>query len=76
MMIHTGSRGLGHHVCTDQVRVVDRAMSRYRITVPDRQLACVPVDSPNGQAYLGAMAAAANYGRAAGCAAASRHSAR
>jgi tRNA-splicing ligase RtcB len=43
---------------------MDRAMSRYRITVPDRQLACVPVESPQGRGYLGAMAAAANYGRA------------
>jgi tRNA-splicing ligase RtcB (3'-phosphate/5'-hydroxy nucleic acid ligase) len=64
VMIHTGSRGLGHQVCTDHVRVMEKAMSRYGITVPDRQLACAPVDSPEGQAYLGAMAAAANYGRA------------
>jgi tRNA-splicing ligase RtcB len=64
VMIHCGSRGLGHQICTDHVRVMDRAMHRYGITVPDRQLACVPVDSPEGRAYLGAMAAAANYGRA------------
>ncbi|OSZ57128.1 RNA-splicing ligase RtcB [Streptomyces pharetrae CZA14] len=64
VMIHCGSRGLGHQICTDHVRVMDRAMARYRITVPDRQLACTPVDSPEGRAYLGAMAAAANYGRA------------
>lgn len=64
VMIHCGSRGLGHQICTDHVRAMDRAMSRYGITVPDRQLACTPVDSPEGQAYLGAMAAAANYGRA------------
>jgi tRNA-splicing ligase RtcB len=57
-------RGLGHQICTDHVRAMDRAMARYHITVPDRQLACTPVDSPEGRAYLGAMAAAANYGRA------------
>jgi tRNA-splicing ligase RtcB len=64
VMIHSGSRGLGHQVCTDHVRHMEAAMHRYGITVPDRQLACVPVRSPEGQAYLGAMAAAANYGRA------------
>ncbi|MER6015216.1 RtcB family protein [Streptomyces bluensis] len=64
VMIHCGSRGLGHQICTDHVRAMDRAMARYGITVPDRQLACTPVDSPEGRAYLGAMAAAANYGRA------------
>ena len=63
VMIHTGSRGLGHQVCTDHVRLMEHAMGRYGITVPDRQLACVPVRSPDGQAYLAAMAAAANYGR-------------
>jgi len=64
VMIHCGSRGLGHQVCTDHVKTMDRAMSRYAIHVPDRQLACAPVDSPEGRAYLGAMAAAANYGLA------------
>ncbi|KAA8968803.1 RtcB family protein [Mycobacterium sp.] len=64
VMIHTGSRGLGHQICTDHVRRMENAMNRYAIDVPDRQLACVPVDSPEGQDYLGAMAAAANYGRA------------
>jgi tRNA-splicing ligase RtcB len=64
VMIHTGSRGLGHQICTDHVRQMESAMARYGITVPDRQLACVPVESREGQAYLGAMAAAANYGRA------------
>jgi tRNA-splicing ligase RtcB len=64
VMIHTGSRGLGHQICTDHVRQMESAMSRYGIQVPDRQLACVPVRSREGQAYLGAMAAAANYGRA------------
>lgn len=64
VMIHTGSRGLGHQICTDHVRLMEKAMGRYGIEVPDRQLACVPVRSPDGQAYLAAMAAAANYGRA------------
>jgi tRNA-splicing ligase RtcB len=64
VMIHTGSRGLGHQICTDHVRAMETAMPGYGISVPDRQLACVPVDSPQGRAYLGAMAAAANYARA------------
>jgi tRNA-splicing ligase RtcB len=64
VMIHCGSRGLGHQVCTDHVRTMDRAMARYGISVPDRQLACAPVDSTEGGEYLAAMAAAANYARA------------
>ena len=64
VMIHTGSRGLGHQICTDHVRQMGNAMGRFGIAVPDRQLACVPVRSPGGQSYLAAMAAAANYGRA------------
>ena len=64
VMIHTGSRGLGHQVCSDYVQTMGAAMERHRITVPDRQLACAPVTSGEGQAYLAAMAAAANYGRA------------
>lgn len=64
VMIHCGSRGLGHQICTDHVRTMDKHMPRHGITVPDRQLACAPVDSAEGRAYLGAMAAAANYGRA------------
>ncbi|NYI03654.1 RtcB family protein [Allostreptomyces psammosilenae] len=64
VMIHCGSRGLGHQICTDHVRAMEAAMPRYGIEVPDRQLACAPVASPEGRAYLGAMAAAANYGRA------------
>jgi tRNA-splicing ligase RtcB len=63
-MIHCGSRGVGHQVCTDEVRTMDRAMRSYGITVPDRQLACVPVKSSEGERYLGGMAAAANFGRA------------
>ena len=64
VMIHCGSRGLGHQICTDHVQIMGTAMGRYGITVPDRQLACAPADSPEGRGYLGAMAAAANYGRA------------
>ena len=64
VMIHCGSRGLGHQICSDHVRTMLEAMPRYGISVPDPQLACVPVRSAEGQAYLGAMAAAANYGRA------------
>ena len=64
VMIHCGSRGLGHQVCSDHVRAMQGAMTRHGITVPDPQLACAPVESREGHAYLGAMAAAANYGRA------------
>jgi tRNA-splicing ligase RtcB len=64
VMIHCGSRGLGHQICADHVRAMDTVMRRYGIDVPDPQLACAPVDSPAGRAYLGAMAAAANYARA------------
>ena len=61
VLIHSGSRGLGHQVCTDYVKRMDGAMRRYRIELPDRQLACAPASSPEGRAYLGAMAAAANF---------------
>ena len=61
LMIHTGSRGIGHQVCTDFVRTAGEAMARYGIGVPDRQLACAPLDSPEARAYLGAMRAAANF---------------
>ena len=61
VMIHCGSRGLGHQTCTDQLHVMGPAVARYGIDVPDRQLACVPVRSPEGEQYLGAMAAAANF---------------
>jgi len=64
VMIHCGSRGLGHQICSDHVRLMDAVMHRHGISVPDRQLACAPVDSPEGRAYLGAMAAAANFARA------------
>jgi tRNA-splicing ligase RtcB len=61
VLIHSGSRGFGHQVCTDYVRRMDAAIKRYRITLPDRQLACAPVSSPEGQDYLAAMACAANF---------------
>jgi tRNA-splicing ligase RtcB len=64
VMIHCGSRGLGHQICTDHVRAMDKTMARRGIRVPDRQLACAPVSAPDARAYLGAMAAAANYARA------------
>jgi len=64
VMIHCGSRGLGHQICGDNVRLMDAAMTRYGIRVPDRQLACAPAGSAEGRAYIGAMAAAANYARA------------
>lgn len=64
VMIHSGSRGLGHQICSDYVRVMLGSMERYGISVADRQLACAPVESHEGSAYLAAMAAAANYGRA------------
>jgi len=60
-MIHCGSRGLGHQVCTDHLKTLESATKKYQITLPDRQLACAPVHSPEGTAYFGAMAAAANY---------------
>jgi tRNA-splicing ligase RtcB len=61
VMIHCGSRGLGHQTCTDQLREMGTAMARHGIRVPDRQLACVPVVSAEGERYLAAMAAAANF---------------
>src|SRR5438093_1053897 len=61
LMIHTGSRGIGHQVCTDFVRTAGGAMARYGISVPDRQLACAPIDSPEARAYLAAMRGAANF---------------
>lgn len=61
VMIHCGSRGLGHQVCTDHVAVMDRSARRFAIALPDRQLACAPIASPEAEAYLGAMAAAANF---------------
>jgi tRNA-splicing ligase RtcB len=61
VLIHSGSRGFGHQVCTDYLREMGGAMARHGISVPDRQLACVPVRSREGQRYLEAMRAAANF---------------
>ena len=61
VLIHSGSRGLGHQVCTDYVKRMDAAHARYGIELPDRQLACAPASSPEGREYLGAMACAANF---------------
>jgi tRNA-splicing ligase RtcB len=60
-LIHSGSRGLGHQVCTDFVARMDAALAGYGISLPDRQLSCAPASSPEGRAYLSAMAAAANF---------------
>lgn len=60
-MIHCGSRGLGHQVCTDHLKLLESATKKYHITLPDRQLACAPIMSPEGKDYFGAMAASANY---------------
>ena len=61
VLIHSGSRGLGHQICTDYVTRMDAAIHRYRIVLPDRQLACAPLSSPEGKAYLAAMSCAANF---------------
>jgi tRNA-splicing ligase RtcB len=61
LYVHCGSRGLGHQVADDYIKVMVRAMEKYGIRVPDRQLACAPVESPEGKHYLAAMRAAANY---------------
>jgi tRNA-splicing ligase RtcB len=59
--IHSGSRGLGHQVCTDHLQRMLRAAEKYGIELPDRQLCCAPLRSPEGKEYLAAMSAAANY---------------
>jgi tRNA-splicing ligase RtcB len=61
VQIHCGSRGLGHQVCTDYVQEFQDAVRKYGIVLPDRELVCAPMDSPEGQAYMGAMRAAANF---------------
>ena len=61
VQIHSGSRGLGHQVCSEYVKSLQGAVQKYNITLPDRQLVCAPLDSPEGRRYYGAMAAAANY---------------
>jgi tRNA-splicing ligase RtcB len=61
VLVHSGSRGLGHQVCSDYVRLLDTQLARYRIHVPDRQLACAPASSSEGRRYLAGMAASANF---------------
>ena len=61
IMVHTGSRGCGHQVCSDYLRLMDKAYKNYKIDIADRQLACAPIDSKEAQNYLKAMYAAANY---------------
>jgi len=61
VMIHTGSRGFGHQVCTDHLRVLEQAVKKYNIWLPDRQLACAPINSEEGKSYLKGMACAANF---------------
>jgi tRNA-splicing ligase RtcB len=61
VLIHSGSRGLGHQVCTDYVKRMDAAIARHKIVLPDRELACAPLSSPEGGAYMRAMACAANF---------------
>lgn len=61
VLIHSGSRGLGHQVCSDFVKRMDATLAKYGIELPDRQLSCAPMSSREGQAYLAAMAAAANF---------------
>jgi tRNA-splicing ligase RtcB len=61
VMIHCGSRGFGHQICTDYVREFQAAVKRYSIELPDRELVCAPLSSPEGKNYLGAMRCAANF---------------
>lgn len=61
IMIHSGSRGFGHQICSDYLKVMDRAMKKYGFNLPDRQLACAPVSSKEGKDYYAAMACAVNY---------------
>ena len=64
VMIHSGSRGIGHQACTDHVKRIDGLMRSLDIEVPDRQLACIPIEHPAAQSYLGAMDAAGNFAKA------------
>ncbi|TET84986.1 MAG: RtcB family protein, partial [Anaerolineales bacterium] len=61
LQIHCGSRGFGHQICSDYVRELQGAVKRYQIQLPDRELVCAPLDSPEGKRYLSAMTCAANY---------------
>jgi tRNA-splicing ligase RtcB len=61
ILVHTGSRGFGHQVCTDYLSIMQKAVQRYHISIPDRQLACAPLNSPEGENYYQAMCCAANF---------------
>ena len=61
VIVHTGSRGFGHQVCDDYIKVMQRAVTKYGIELPDKQLCCAPIDSPEGREYFSAMACAANF---------------
>jgi len=61
VMVHTGSRGLGHQNCTDYLKIVMQNLSKYNIKLPDRELACVPFNSPEGQKFFKALSAACNF---------------
>ena len=61
IMIHSGSRGIGHQICDDSIRMMQKIISKYHITLPDRQLVSAPLNSPEGRDYFSAMACAANY---------------
>jgi len=61
VIVHTGSRGLGHQVCDDFIKVMLKAVQKYGIELPDKQLCCAPIRSPEGRDYLAAMACAANF---------------
>jgi tRNA-splicing ligase RtcB len=61
IMIHCGSRGAGHQICTDHLEVLNQAVKKYNIVIPDKQLACAPLGSPEAERYFGGMVCAANY---------------
>jgi len=61
LTVHTGSRGLGHQVCEDNIHTMLAASRKYKIELPDKQLCCAPIGSPEGKEYFAAMAAAANF---------------
>jgi len=61
VMVHCGSRGAGHQICTDHLEVLSRAVQKYCMSIPDKQLACAPIGSPEADHYFGAMVCAANY---------------
>ncbi len=60
-MIHTGSRGCGHQICSDYLKVMEKAVKKYDIDIPDRELACAPLGTPEADSYMAAMSAGANY---------------